>query len=389
VKVTLEGIQRLRPRTVRYKGLALIDPETGAILLKCRQLEAQWRTSINPSGEGEFALVLTGSRPEVHIGRWNGLWQVIENVLVRQSQFAKMHVQLTAGETSLLLDDASHSLDKIQGLVQTTAERAQAEFSFEIPGLGMAEPARIRVLRNRSVAPPTTALELATGPTPLPCSLLAFGIPSFQPLGSKSTFGGRIWAEQTPGGWDGGLAGQFAAVNLAETLGQRFPHQLTGEAQVTVDSLRIHEGRILELAGSASVASGQISRSLIEAAARYMGLAKGLDRSTSDSLLAYSQFEMRFLLDRRGLELSGQCSSPSSGVILADQYGPILGDPPPGPVPVVNLVQTLVPPDRPEVLATQQTERLMRWLPIPERATDAEAIATATLEPVRQPRRLD
>ena len=53
VKVTLEGIQRLRPRTVLYKGLALIDPETGATLLKCRRLEAQWRASFNPSGEGE------------------------------------------------------------------------------------------------------------------------------------------------------------------------------------------------------------------------------------------------------------------------------------------------------------------------------------------------
>jgi hypothetical protein len=31
----------------------------------------------------------------------------------------------------------------------------------------------------------------------------------------------------------------------------------------------------------------------------------------------------------------------------------------------------------------------MRWLPIPERAKDMEEIASAQLEPVRQPHRLD
>jgi hypothetical protein len=383
VKVTLEGIEHLRPGTVRYQGLTLVDSETGTTLVKCRRLEAGWRTSFNPNGEGELALVLTGWWPEVHIGRLNQLWRVIENVLVRQSQFAKMRVQLDARQAALLLEDSSEGLDRVRGLVQTTAERAQAELSFEMPGLEMAEPAQIRILRDRSVTPPTTALELSTGATPLPCSLLAFGIPGFRPLGSKSTFGGRLWARKTSGGWDGGLAGQFAALDLAEALGGRFPHHLGGELQVTVDSLRVHDGRVSELAGSASGGSGQISRSLVQSAVRYLGLADGPVRGTPTSLLPYGELAMRFLLDHRGLELHGQCSSPSSGVLLADQYGPLLGDPPPGPIPVVNLVQTLVPPDRPQVSATQQTEWFMRWLPIPERATDVKEIASARLEPVR------
>jgi len=64
--------------------------------------------------------------------------------------------------------------------------------------------------------------------------------------------------------------------------------------------------------------------------------------------------------------LRGLCRGMAPGTMLADRYGPLLGEPASQPQPVAALLQALVPGSAVRVPATSETDWLMRRLPLPK-----------------------
>jgi hypothetical protein len=365
-EVALGGLRHPRPGVVLYEGLELADPETGRPVLRCRLLEAGWVQRDAAQGRQQPLLVLIASQPEVEAAALDRLGQVLHRVLQRQSGPAQADVRLVAREVTLRADENSQTLTDVQGGVETSSARAQAEARFRLAGVETFGPIRIRIVRDRQATPPAAGFELDTGGAEVPCGLLAMGLPVLEPLGPQGRFRGYVWASRTAEGWSGEVTGQLLDVDLGRLVTDHFPHRLSGTGQVTIHSARFHRGRLEEGSGTLVVGRGVISRSLLDAAVEQLGLDAGAEPKASGDLVPYEQLALAFLINSSGLELQGRCSAAGFGAILVDRYRRLLSEPAVQLQPVVALLRTLVPASEVQVPATRQTDWLMRRLPVPQ-----------------------
>lgn len=368
LEVSLEGVQHLRPDTVLYEGVEISDPETGKPLLRCRVLEAQWTELADTEGRRKPSLLLIASQGEIQAAGLPRLWRLVRQPLEREGGPAQLDVRLRASDLTLHAAGRAETLSDVQGSIELLSGGAQAQVDFRLAGTSASKPARIRIVRNRQLAPPANGFELDTGGGALPCGLLAMGVPELEPLGPDARFRGHVWFNEAAGGpagaWEGEVTGQLTQVDLSRLVSDRFPHKLSGTAEVAIQKARFHRGRLEEAQCSLIAGPGVVSRSLVEAAAAKLSLSKG-DLAATDLLLPYQHLSFAAEIDAGGLKIQGSCPGGEPGTILTDGRNPLLGESSAQPQPVVALLQTLVPASEVQVPATRQTDWLMRHLPLP------------------------
>jgi hypothetical protein len=275
-------------------------------------------------------------------------------------------LRIAAGEVTLRAGADSQTLTDVEGNLETLPAGADAQVRFRLAGADTPEPIRIRVVRNRQLAPPASGFELYTGGGELPCNVLAMGLGELKPLGACCRFRGYLWANETPQGWEGEITGQMARLDLGGLVSDHFPHRLSGSGELVIQSARFRRGRLEEASGTLAVGPGTIDRSLIEAAADRLGLTPAADRPNAAERIPYEQLAFSLTLDAAGVKLQGRCTNGEPGTILADRNGRLLGEPAEQPKPIAALVQTLVPQSSVQVPASRQTDWLLRHLPVPE-----------------------
>jgi hypothetical protein len=111
---------------------------------------------------------------------------------------------------------------------------------------------------------------------------------------------------------------------------------------------------------------GVISRSLVDAAARHLGLDRAAVLDSTDPLLPFDRLALSYQLDASGLRLRGECPPSGSGAVLVGRYDLLLREPMVQPVPIAALLHALVPGAEVQVPATSQTDWLLRRLPVPQ-----------------------
>jgi hypothetical protein len=368
--VSLSGLKYARPGAMLYEGLKVTDPEMGQLLLHCRRLEAQWGSDADAQGKRASVLVLRASQPELQAEGLPRLWQLLGRVLQRDYGITQLNTHLVAADVAIQSGEGVETLTSMEGEIESAADRTEAKLEFRLAGMEMPEPACIRVLRNRQVMPPASTFELNTRGSALPCRLLAMGIDTLRPLGSHARFRGNVWANQTRDGtaadnWEGELLGHLSDVDLGTVLGERFPHQLSGMAQLAIQSAHFHQGRLEDCACEITAGPGFISRSLLDAAVQRLMLIPGPEASLPGDPLPYQQLSLAATIDLYGLQVYGRCPSAGRGAILVGPQGLLLGQPVLQPQPVVALLQMLVPANEVQVPASRQTDWLLRHLPIP------------------------
>jgi hypothetical protein len=191
-----------------------------------------------------------------------------------------------------------------------------------------------------------------------------------------------VWAERTPGGWDGDVEGIFSQVDLEQLVTYRFPHKLSGVAQVTLNRAKFRNGRLVDAAGSLISQGGTVSRSLIDASVESLRLrpSQRLDELTA-SPCPYQQLAFGFTINAEGLAISGNCDA--AGMLLADARGALLSDSKQTNLPVVALLRTLVPQSEVQVPATKETDALLHALPTPPISPPPDQNARPPYSPLR------
>lgn len=361
--VRLEGLKHLRPGAVLYEGLEIADPETGQVLLKCRLLEVASQQS---DDRRRPTLALLASQPEIEAAAIGRLWELLQRTVECHHGRLDADLRIAAGEVTLRAGADSQTLTDVEGNLETLPAGADAQVRFRLAGADTPEPIRIRVVRNRQLAPPASGFELYTGGGELPCNVLAMGLGELKPLGACCRFRGYLWANETPQGWEGEITGQMARLDLGGLVSDHFPHRLSGSGELVIQSARFRRGRLEEASGTLAVGPGTIDRSLIEAAADRLGLTPAADRPNAAERIPYEQLAFSLTLDAAGVKLQGRCTNGEPGTILADRNGRLLGEPAEQPKPIAALVQTLVPQSSVQVPASRQTDWLLRHLPVPE-----------------------
>ncbi len=359
--VTLEKFEHLRPGVVRYRGLELADTETAESVLHCPVLVvSQDQDGARPilKLEAETARLEARALPR--------LQPLFAGLLRGQSGQRAADVQLAVGRVTLDADGRTFDLAAVDADLATLTGGSQLRAALRVDGSETPEPVQIRVGRNRQTLPPSSGFELDTGGGPIPCRLLGAALQRFAPLPQSSTFCGRLWAQQTETGWQGQATGYLLDVDLAQLLDGRLPQRLTGRAQLTLQSARFQDGRLVEASGVVTAGPGKIGRRLIEAAARELAMQSAPLAETTDAV-PYEQLAMAFLLNPDGLQLYGRIPT-ARGVVLAGQDRWLLGEAPSTaqPRPIPALVRTLSARSGLSVPATPEAEWLTRCLPLPK-----------------------
>jgi hypothetical protein len=388
--VSLDGVKYLRPGLARYEGLQLSDPETHQSLLRCRALEAQFSRLPDAEGRRKPSLKLTAWQPEIQAGAAGRLWQLVAEPLELRGELADLDLCLSAA-TDLILNSpqSAITLADVQGSIERLTDGSQALLSFRLAETGTAQPTRIRVVRNRQVTPPACGFEVDTGGGAVPCALLALGVAELKCLGPDARFNGFLWANQSAGGeeplWDGEVAGQFTEIDLDRLVSERYPHKLSGTAQLNNLSARFQQGRLETGTCTLTAGPGLIGRSLVDAAAAKLSLSQDARSLPQGNMVRYQQLSLAAFLDSGGLRLQGRCASSAPGTILSDGRNRLLGEPTVFSQPVAALLQMLVPQSDVQVPAARQTEWLAGHLPVSRAVSPQSPESTA-----RNPRlRLD
>jgi hypothetical protein len=235
VVVTLDSLHYPRPGSVVYEGVALTDPETRQIVLRCRLLEATWTHLTDKSGQPHTAVLLSTANVDIEAAALDRLGELLQRILQGQATWGDAELGWTAERVTLRAGEQSQTLADVQGVVEAIRGGAQARAVFHLPGSATAEPMKIRLVRNRQVAPPTYGFELDTAGTPLPCGLLTTSLAELKSLGPNRCFCGHLWADQTPGGWTPECKGQ-----LSET------DPLSPGSAAALPQARLRLGRVIQ-----------------------------------------------------------------------------------------------------------------------------------------------
>jgi hypothetical protein len=364
--VAFDGLRHPRPGVVLYEGLKLSDPETGQTVLRCRALEATWTKTVETQGKGRPAIVLVASQPEVEASAADRLWQIAERALRGQYGRPEAELRLIAGELTIRAGEDSQTLTDVQAGIGISTGGTEAQAAFRLAGTETREPVRLRIERNRQVTPPRNRVELDTGGAEVPCRLLSLGLAELAALGPSSRFCGMVRVDQTSEGWEGDARAQLLGVDFDGLVSERFPHKLSGMADIQVTRAHFSRGRLEEAAGTIAAGPGVVGQSLLDAAALRLRMSRPSDSAAVPDLLPYTQLVLAFSLDGRGLRLEGRCESAGPAALMADGRTWLLRSESAEPLPVVALIQTLVPDNEIQVPATRQTDWLARRLPVPD-----------------------
>ncbi len=355
MSVKLSAVRHPRPMVTLLEGLELSDPETGAHLARLRMVE------IDSSGG---ILLIAGYQPEIELGD-GAAWRDLLAREMRRPYDGSGGVRLNCGELTLHMPGGAQTLTDVRCELEIKETGSEATCSFQSASTPGAEPATLRVVRNRQTSPPTSGFDLETGAATLPCGLLAAAWPPAGGLGPQCRFRGSFSATEDTQGWTGQLVGRLLDIELNELVGGRFAHKLSGRGDLAIERLRFHSGRIEQAAGVLTAGPGLVSRSLIKAAGDCLGLVPDGEIKTLGSSVPYEQLATAFALDEHGLAVRGQCGDPAPGAMLRDRTGALLLEPQKASQPVVNLVRMLVPDQPLQVPLAPEIEHLAHVLPVP------------------------
>jgi len=340
--VAIESMKHEQPGVVRYAGLKLTDPETGQKLFGCTEVAATWTSMTDSHGQTRPAIKLAVTQAESATSGWERLYEVLRRRLECQGGRPETEVRVTADRWTLHSGDASQVLQDIEGGIGLMSNGIHAQLAFQLPGFHSPQPVRVWIDRNRQVSPPANGFDMDTGPSAVPCRLLATYLKGAIALGSNCRFSGHFSVNGTPSGWSGDLSGQLTGVDLGQLARENAMAAITATADITIRKASFQLSRIDELSGSIVGGPGALSRDMLLALTTHLQLTPALPVAGLDESLAFDRLGLDFWIDNRGLSITGRCAGPQGTVATAGGFA-VLSAPASQPQPVAGLIRALVP----------------------------------------------
>lgn len=184
VEIRLSEITHPRPHVLRLDGVNVVDPETGQPLATADSLRADNRGDACLLTAQGLSLKTTG------LARLSA--RLHERLLCSAAAPA---VVFTSDEVNLLAATTHDRLHDISAQLEAGPNGPRAVIRFRAVETA-AEPAQLRLERNRRLGEPSTRIELATGPAGLPTRLAAPWTPEGAPAATtEELFHGILTCE--------------------------------------------------------------------------------------------------------------------------------------------------------------------------------------------------
>lgn len=362
--VKLSGVTHPMPQTALVEGFEIADPETNHTLFFARLLEIK---------QHQGTWHIKASQPEMDLEATSQLFGWLEDALRYHQQ--QTRVVLRCGEITLHAGRESQTFTGVEGWFEPLPGGAKAGATFHLAGASGQQPTELHIVRSRTMSPPATRVELKTGPTPIPVGILSANGRAADWLGGAATFQGELFWTIHSDSWEADLDGHLHAVDLHRLVANRFPHQLSGPAQLTLHRARVREGRLEEAVGRVHAGPGSVSGSLLRSLSKELNMPPPEAFPPPRQLVGYDRLAFTFEMAAGELSITGQCPD-HAGAVMVDRHGPLLREPP-SVQTVVSLVRALVPQSQVLVPAARETDWLLGRLPIPRLVPPADADTSA------------
>jgi len=359
MRVTIDAVRHPRPGTTLFEGFRCYDPETDALVLECRTLESEDFT------DGRH---LRASQPQIYADRAARLFGALERRLRREDRTLDMAVTLAAEELTWIAGGGSQTLVDVAALAGPADGAQQLLVNFRLPGSTAAEPISVRISRRPDGDRATTSIEVDTATTPLPCAPLTPITSLAEALGPQSRFTGRVKVRQTADGWDGVATGDLSEADLDTLVAQRFPHMLSGTAEVRIHRAEFDRSRLQRANLTIVAGPGQIGRSLVTAGGYFLGFGVSESQLPSDSMLLFDRFACDVSMDGGALNVKARTAERPGAILWKDDLT-YWREPAGDGQHAANLLRALVPFSELQVPAALQTAGLMQWLPLAKPGT--------------------
>lgn len=347
-----------RPGVTLYEGFELADPETRQPLARLPFVEVETSAA---------AVVVRLPHPGVLNGaRLDRLWRLARQSLALQRPGAIL--RLAAQNLTIHLAIGDQSVTDVNAEVESGEAESRLSASFRHASSDPATShAAVLTLACPHQSPhAASAIDFSTGSDFLPCAMAAGLWPSVESLGSASEFHGRISGFIDENSWRMRVTGELKRIDLDRLVSARFPHQLSGQGQLTLDHVSVENGRLASAAGVISAGPGRISPTLVAAAQQHLQFGAGQDlpeQQASD--LGYTKLKAAFAINSQGLMIRGELPGHAHAVLLGERQAELLREPEVLVQPAVHLVRALVPQSEVQVPATRETSALVNLLPVP------------------------
>jgi hypothetical protein len=373
--VSIDDVSYPRPGVTIYEGVRLSDAETRRVVAEIDDVE------VTKLAEG---VALVAPRADVDAAQLDRLWRVIDRFLRVQRAADRPPLRLSIERLTLHGEGSdAATLGQVGGQLNAGDDASRAGLRFSLADAASGEPVQVALQRTHGADPSVVRLELRTGSAPLPLSALQSVFPSLRHLGDRATFAGQLWlTHRSDGEVSGDVTGRLAHVDLDALVGRRFPHKLSGEAEITLQKLAFADGRATRMVGRVEAGPGIVGRSLLTAAADALAMraANRNDDGAADPL-AYERLGFTFDVDGQRATLMGACpatasdarTSAAANCVVRDRFGPLLLEAERQPQATLGIVRVLVHDSQWRVPATRETDALMRYRPIPAAAPMADA----------------
>ena len=341
IPLEIVGVDHLRPRALRLRGLELLDP-SGGVLLALPSLDVEWsagetrlsaaRVDCTPAAAAACARLARDwlAQPERFEHDWvvdvaDLRWILPDDGPAGHREVAAsgLHAECVAAAEGRAMRLRREPATAEEIRIQTPAGVASAE--------GHEEPAHgTRSFDVRAVVDlPLPAAVVAAVLQPSGSTFLNTGLTA----GNDTLIRGRLTAACRAGAWSGDIAGRLERIDL-QAASAGGPSRITGEADIVVDALRFEAGRLVSCDLGVMLSGGWVPQPVVEAAVAALGCraASAFRTLGRDPLRTYDAGSFRVLLDGSGLAVRGMAAD---GVVLRS-----LG------LPVLEESATRVPPQR-------------------------------------------
>ena len=369
MRVTLGAVRYPLPGLTLLEGFRAYDPETDALVLEAARMEAE------PSGDG---LALAASQIEVFADKGSRLFATLERRLKRELPDAETQVRCEFDQLTWHTAAGPQTVTHFDALLGPTESGRHLLVNFRPADVGgksgVDEPASLRLARTSAASGAETTVELATGTTPLPCSMFAPLVSAAAGLGADALVDGRLKLKHTPHGWEGVLSGALRQVDFQRLVGEHSSQQLWAEGDLRVTWAELQAGRIYRMRGTVEAGPGQISGDLVAAGIEHLGLGDPRVVPTTQAPLLSDRLELDFTLDVEGLRILPRNAARPDALLWHRDTAYWIA-PQNLPQSPANLLRALAPERELLVPLAAPTSGLLDILPLPQTGPRRDAPA--------------
>jgi hypothetical protein len=351
--------------------VTLQDAETRAVLATARNIEIK-------SLDGNWHVA--ASYPRISAESLDTLVGLLHDRLLRTPSVKTGNLEFAASVIAFFNGEREQTFSDVTASIAPAPHGKLAKVQFAIDGVKAERRWELLVERHSTDKPPHTIATFPATQSAMPLDTLQVLFPWLSSLGKSASYQGEL--RTILYGKDSLIefSGQLKQVDLEQLVAERLPHhKLTGQADIQLQALQLHNGSIALAKGSVrTLQGGEISQSLLDALSHKLQLApEQPPKIASFSRVRFSHLAFGFQLDSQGLAITGDADPAAAGVVMASAAaGALLSESERTVLPVTWLVDALSPPSAHKIPATPEAKSWIDLLPPPAILSD-DMIETA------------